>query len=87
MEDMQFYLPQKVAYQLYLMDIQSVIIEGGANIINQFISAHLWDEARVFTSHLSWETGIHAPRINGFIDEVIEVNTDKLMIYQNTFHS
>jgi len=84
MEDMHFYLPQKIAFQLYLMDIQSVIIEGGANVINQFINAHLWDEARVFSAHLSWETGIFAPQINGLISEIIDVNTDKLIIYQNT---
>ncbi len=83
MEDMQFYLPQKIAYQLYLMDIQSVVIEGGANILNQFIHAGLWDEARVFHGHLSWETGIQAPQINGYLDEVITISNDKLMIYNN----
>jgi diaminohydroxyphosphoribosylaminopyrimidine deaminase/5-amino-6-(5-phosphoribosylamino)uracil reductase len=83
MEDMHFYLPQKIAFQLYLMDIQSVIIEGGANVINQFIAAKLWDEARVFSAHLSWETGIFSPQINGLVSEIIEINTDKLMIYHN----
>jgi diaminohydroxyphosphoribosylaminopyrimidine deaminase/5-amino-6-(5-phosphoribosylamino)uracil reductase len=84
MEDMQYYLPQKIAFQLYLMDIQSVIIEGGANIINQFIAAELWDEARVFNAGVSWETGIFSPQINGLITDIIKINTDNLMIYQNT---
>ncbi len=83
MEDMHFYLPQKIAFQLYLMDIQSVIIEGGANILNQFISSHLWDEARVFNSAKNWETGVHAPPIHGLITEVLSINQDKLIIYKN----
>jgi diaminohydroxyphosphoribosylaminopyrimidine deaminase/5-amino-6-(5-phosphoribosylamino)uracil reductase len=84
MEDMQYYLPQKIAFQLYLMDIQSVIIEGGANIINQFITAKLWDEARVFSAGVSWETGVFSPQINGLITDIIRINTDNLMVYQNT---
>jgi len=83
MEDMQYYLPQKIAFQLYLMDIQSIIIEGGANILNQFISAGLWDEARVFNSVKNWETGVFSPQINGRITSVTEVDQDQLTIYEN----
>lgn len=84
MEDMQYYLPQKIAFQLYLMDIQSVIIEGGANLLNQFLSANLWDEARVFTSASSWQDGITAPQINGAIKDNYLIGKDKLSVYQNT---
>ena len=83
MEDMQYYLPQKIAYQLYLMDIQSIIIEGGANILNQFIAAGLWDEARVFTAAHSWDTGILSPQINGKITSVTAVDDDQLTIYES----
>lgn len=83
MEDMTFYLPQKIAFQLYLMDIQSVIIEGGANILNQFIAAGLWDEARVIKSSTNWQEGVTAPQINGFLEEIIPLNTDTLFIHQN----
>jgi len=84
MEDMQYYLPQKIAYQLYLMDIQSVIIEGGANILNQFISSGLWDEARVFTSENSWGSGVFSPQINGKIVDIVKVDKDKLTLYENS---
>ena len=80
MEDMHFYLPQKIAYQLYLMDIQSVIIEGGANILHQFIEANLWDEARIFTSKTKWENGIEAPQILGETIEEITIGNDELKI-------
>jgi len=80
-EDMHFYLPQKIAFQLYLMDIQSVIIEGGANILNQFIQANLWDEARIFTANTSWNDGILAPNITGNLIEEVELANDHLKIY------
>ncbi|HKG08270.1 MAG TPA: bifunctional diaminohydroxyphosphoribosylaminopyrimidine deaminase/5-amino-6-(5-phosphoribosylamino)uracil reductase RibD [Pedobacter sp.] len=84
MEDMQHYLPQKIAFQLYLMDIQSVIIEGGANTLTQFINAGLWDEARVFTSSTSWKEGVQSPQINGLITDQLNIQRDRLTIYQNT---
>lgn len=84
MEDMHFYLAQKVAFQLYLMDIQSVIIEGGAHILNQFLEANLWDEARIFKSGNSWAAGIPAPTLNGDLIEEVTIEADKLSIYINT---
>ncbi|WP_431295073.1 bifunctional diaminohydroxyphosphoribosylaminopyrimidine deaminase/5-amino-6-(5-phosphoribosylamino)uracil reductase RibD [Pedobacter sp. P26] len=83
MEDMHFYLAQKIAFQLYLMDIQSVIIEGGANILNQFLSTNLWDEARIITSSNSWTEGVPSPTINGNLKEQIQIGNDKLSIYIN----
>jgi diaminohydroxyphosphoribosylaminopyrimidine deaminase/5-amino-6-(5-phosphoribosylamino)uracil reductase len=80
MEDMQRYLPQKIAYQLYLMDIQSVIIEGGANLLAQFIAGNLWDEARIFTSSTHWESGIKAPQISGNILNELKLGNDQLQI-------
>jgi diaminohydroxyphosphoribosylaminopyrimidine deaminase/5-amino-6-(5-phosphoribosylamino)uracil reductase len=81
MEDMKFYLAQKIAFQLYLMDIQSVIIEGGIQMLNQFLEASLWDEARIFTSSESWDDGIKAPKIAGNISEQLFLGNDQLTIY------
>lgn len=64
LEDFDNYLPQMIAYQLYLMDIQSVIIEGGMQILNLFIKAGMWDEARIFKSQNNWPNGLKAPNIN-----------------------
>lgn len=33
--------------------VQSVIVEGGAQVLNAFIEAGLWDEARVFTASIA----------------------------------
>lgn len=86
MEDMHFYLAQKIAFQLYLMDIQSVIIEGGVQILRQFLEANLWDEARIFTSANSWTDGIPSPAINGNLINQEQVGTDKLSIYINAIN-
>ena len=83
MEDMKFYLAQKIAFQLFLMDIQSVIIEGGINILNQFIEAGLWDEARIFTSNSTWGQGLIAPEISGNVVEKMPLGDDRLTIYTN----
>jgi diaminohydroxyphosphoribosylaminopyrimidine deaminase/5-amino-6-(5-phosphoribosylamino)uracil reductase len=80
MEDMHFYLPQKLAYQLYLMDIQSVIIEGGINLLQQFIDANLWDEARIFTGNTTWNEGLKAPQVNGETVLQTAVGKDSLEI-------
>lgn len=49
---------------LYRNEIQSVIVEGGSQTLNSFISNGLWDEARIFTNSDEIGTGIKAPIIN-----------------------
>ena len=80
-EDFDHYLPQYIAYQLYLMDIQSVIVEGGAQTLNLFIKSGLWDEARIFTSPVSWESGIAAPHINGRLSAREVIGNDHLQTF------
>lgn len=82
-ENFDFYLPQNILYQLYLMDIQSVIIEGGRKTLDMFIQAGLWDEARVFTGPMSWNQGIKAPEINRSPQSSRKVSIDNLLIYRN----
>lgn len=82
-EDFDNLLPQLICYQLYLMDVQSIIIEGGAKILELFIAAGLWDEARIFTGRQTWENGITSPSINGKIKETLNVGPDVLNIWQN----
>ncbi len=47
---------------LYTLQIQSVIVEGGAKLLQAFIDDNLWDEARVITNlELKIAGGINAP--------------------------
>jgi diaminohydroxyphosphoribosylaminopyrimidine deaminase / 5-amino-6-(5-phosphoribosylamino)uracil reductase len=58
---------------LYKRRIQSVIVEGGGQLLRSFIEAQLWDEARIFVSPTTFQTGIPAPSISG-----VEVEHKKL---------
>ncbi len=42
-------IPQ-ILSAIYMLQIQSVIVEGGAKLLQTFIDAGLWDEARVITN-------------------------------------
>jgi len=48
---------------LYNRNIQSVIIEGGAKILNDCIEKNLWDEMRIFTVSEKFGAGVEAPKI------------------------
>jgi len=78
-EDFDYFLPQYLLYQLYLQDIQSVIIEGGVKTLQMFIAAGLWDEARIFISPITWEDGLKAPEINGIQESLTDIGKDKLL--------
>lgn len=66
---------------LYSRKIQSVIIEGGATTLQQFINAGLWDEARVFTSDQEFGSGISAPQFHGNLIAHESVLNDTLTFY------
>ncbi len=83
LEDFDRYVPQYILYQLYLQDIQSVIIEGGAHTLNSFIEANLWDEARIFIGPKVLEKGIKAPSIRGEAASEDSIANDKLLILMN----
>jgi diaminohydroxyphosphoribosylaminopyrimidine deaminase / 5-amino-6-(5-phosphoribosylamino)uracil reductase len=51
----------QISEYLYSSGIQSLFIEGGAGVLNHFISAGLWDEARIFTGNDNFKGGIKAP--------------------------
>ena len=79
-EDFDHFLPQYILYQLYLQDVQSLIIEGGIKTLQTFIDANLWDEARIFTGNVKWGEGKKAPRINGKTVEKQQIKNDQLTI-------
>ncbi|MEN0056112.1 MAG: bifunctional diaminohydroxyphosphoribosylaminopyrimidine deaminase/5-amino-6-(5-phosphoribosylamino)uracil reductase RibD [Mucilaginibacter sp.] len=83
LEDFENFVPQYILYQLYLQDIQSIIIEGGARTLQSFIEAGLWDEARIFTGKINLQNGIKAPQITGIIAEEFPSGDDRLQIVYN----
>ena len=68
---------------LYSRDIYSLMIEGGANILNQFIEAQYWDEAYIFVGDVIFKDGIKAPILASNLKGTIDLKNDRLLIYEN----
>jgi diaminohydroxyphosphoribosylaminopyrimidine deaminase / 5-amino-6-(5-phosphoribosylamino)uracil reductase len=57
-------LVPQILQALYQLRINSVLVEGGAVLLQSFIDAGYWDEARVITNTaLAATTGLPAPRL------------------------
>ena len=68
---------------LHKRKIQSLIVEGGANTIQSFIDAGLWDEARVFTASTCFGEGIKAPPLaNAKFDGKEDIMGDTLTYFK-----
>jgi len=50
--------------EIYHRNINSVMVEGGASILNSFIEAGLWDEANIEVSPVNITVGVKAPVLN-----------------------
>lgn len=55
-------LPQ-VMEVLYQEKIQSVLVEGGKQLLDSFIEEDLWDEAFVFVGSASFKNGVKSPNM------------------------
>ena len=75
--------PWSVLKQLHERKINSVIVEGGSQVLNSFVNENCWDEARVFTSKESFKKGIAAPKLEGQIVTEEYIFDDLLTTYRN----
>lgn len=73
--------PKVILKELHSRKIQSLIVEGGSQVLSQFIESGLWDEARVFTAPTRFDRGISAPTLNQNPSETLSIDTDRLDIY------
>lgn len=65
----------------YQCGIQSIIVEGGAQTLKNFIEGGCWDEARVFTSMQPFGSGIKAPVMAGALSAQETIQGDDLRTY------
>lgn len=77
--DEENFLTQLV-HDLYKRDIQSLVVEGGSQTLQAFVSAALWDEAYIFISPQNFEDGIKAPSIFGMLESHCKIQNDWLKI-------
>ena len=70
--------------KLHQENILSLIVEGGAGLLDSFIRAGLWDEARVFVTPTILEDGIAAPMLsNAGKAFTSDIDSDALHVYVN----
>ena len=77
-------IARQICHHLYELEVQSLIIEGGAQTLQTFIDANLWDEARIFTGDITFHKGIKAPEIKGADIVSKRILSDVLRIIKNT---
>ncbi len=76
-------IPQLLT-RLHADNIQSVIVEGGAHLLQQFIDS-VWDEARVITGKHLLGGGLQAPVLhNALLQEELEVQGDLISMYTSS---
>ena len=61
-----------------------IFVEGGKQLLESFITANLWDEARVFKGETEFGSGLKAPQLN--TDPAIKTHTghESLFYYNNS---
>jgi diaminohydroxyphosphoribosylaminopyrimidine deaminase/5-amino-6-(5-phosphoribosylamino)uracil reductase len=91
--DSQLLTVDNILSQLYHKNIISVLVEGGADVLQQFIESNLWNEAHVISSsddisRLSTvdcqPNYIKAPEIAGDIIHTISLENDTIQLLKNT---
>ncbi len=79
---MEKFTPLTICTALFEKNIQSVVIEGGSELLKSFINASLWDELRVFKSKaLLFEDGLASPEFEAKTVSVQDLEEDILTIY------
>ena len=76
-------LIENILRTLYEMQIQSVFIEGGATLLQEFIDTNFWDEARIFISPKFFKAGVPAPKLIGNLVSRESLHGDQLTIVEN----
>jgi len=78
-KDMQ----KQIVQALYDRKIQSVLVEGGRQLLQSFINANLWDEAQVEVANILFGEGVYAPSICGAADYTEKVLNSEMMYFRN----
>ncbi|MBG9376317.1 bifunctional diaminohydroxyphosphoribosylaminopyrimidine deaminase/5-amino-6-(5-phosphoribosylamino)uracil reductase RibD [Panacibacter sp. DH6] len=68
----------------YQNNIQSILVEGGARLLQSFIDEEAWDEARIITNEtLTIEQGLPAPQLlNAMLVKQDRIFTDTIAFYR-----
>ncbi|SMO59453.1 diaminohydroxyphosphoribosylaminopyrimidine deaminase [Saccharicrinis carchari] len=76
-------LVPQILNALYEFNLQSLIVEGGRQVLQSFIDANYWDEAHLFVGHKMFVSGVKAPKISGSIMLEEKLDDTRLFYYRN----
>lgn len=78
-------LLSNILQKLHKQGIQSLLVEGGATLIQSFIDQNLWDESRVYISPniITDKDAIDAPKLGGIVSKKYQIARDILEIRRN----
>ena len=62
-------------------NIDVLLVEGGAGLLNSFIEAGFWEEARIFETAVILGEGIRAPILKGETEVVEMIGNDRLVFH------
>jgi len=66
---------------LYEQNLQSVIVEGGRQLLQAFIDQGLWDEAHVYIGHSWFGGGVPAPKMNALPSKSELLHDTQLQVF------
>ena len=76
-------LVPQILNALYRLQLQSVLVEGGASLLQSFIAENCWDEARVIVNNdLIIKKGLPAPVIPRQVARSIQLQNDTFLLYK-----
>lgn len=74
---------QTILQKLFERDIHSVLVEGGAKLLNCFIESGLWDDANVEISPLKIGVGVEAPKISTLPIHSTTIENHEWLFFKN----
>ena len=82
-------LVHQIAHALYQLKLQSLMVEGGARLLQSFIDEEMWDEARVISNEeLIIHGGLGAPVLsNQKLVNSKKIFSDQIRTYRNAVQS
>ncbi len=79
--DFDYNMLSNILGYLYQLEIQSIVIEGGRQLLTSFITQNLWDEARVFIGNKQFYEGTKAPELKGKLIKEEKIDDSALRWY------
>ncbi|MBY0478992.1 MAG: bifunctional diaminohydroxyphosphoribosylaminopyrimidine deaminase/5-amino-6-(5-phosphoribosylamino)uracil reductase RibD [Chitinophagaceae bacterium] len=78
----------QITEALYRLQIQSVLVEGGAQLLQSFIQENLWDEVRIITNEqLNVQNGLASPVLTNYIQtHTQQIGSDWIVFGKNSNH-